>query len=62
MSDSNAIDSILQVAAQLAQEGKTFTTFWDFCEKVDLRLMNKRVLESLIKSGALDSLRRVAQR
>jgi DNA polymerase-3 subunit alpha len=29
---------------------------WEFCEKVDLRVMNKRVIESLIKAGALDSL------
>jgi DNA polymerase-3 subunit alpha len=29
---------------------------WEFCEKVDLRLLNKRVIESLIKAGALDSL------
>jgi DNA polymerase-3 subunit alpha len=50
----NAISSILQVRGQLAQEGKTFTSFWDFCERIDLRVMNKRVLESLIKSGALD--------
>ncbi len=26
------------------------------CEKVDLRVMNKRVIESLIKAGALDAL------
>ncbi len=50
----NAISSILQVRSQLMQEGKTFTSFWDFCERIDLRVMNKRVLESLIKSGALD--------
>jgi DNA polymerase-3 subunit alpha len=50
----NAIASILQVRRQLAEEGKTFTSFWDFCERIDLRVMNKRVLESLIKSGALD--------
>jgi len=50
----NAITSILQVRSQLVQEGKTFTSFWDFCERIDLRVMNKRVLESLIKSGALD--------
>ncbi|HTU52058.1 MAG TPA: DNA polymerase III subunit alpha [Acidobacteriaceae bacterium] len=50
----NAISSILQVRGQLVQEGKTFTSFWDFCERIDLRVMNKRVLESLIKSGALD--------
>ena len=35
--------------------------FWEFCEKVDLRLMNKRVLESLIKAGALDCFGRRAQ-
>ncbi|MHB1958593.1 MAG: DNA polymerase III subunit alpha [Acidobacteriaceae bacterium] len=50
----NAIASILLVRSQLVQEGKTFTSFWDFCERIDLRVMNKRVLESLIKSGALD--------
>ena len=50
----NAIVSILEVRKQLVQEGKTFTSFWDFCERIDLRVMNKRVLESLIKSGALD--------
>ncbi len=33
-----------------------FKSFWEFCEKVDLRVMNKRVIESLIKAGALDSL------
>ena len=32
-------------------------SIFQFCEKVDLRLLNKRVLESLIKSGAMDALR-----
>ena len=58
----NAIDSILAARAKLAEEEKRgFATFWEFCEKVDLRLMNKRVLESLIKSGALDSFGRRSQ-
>jgi DNA polymerase-3 subunit alpha len=58
----NAIDSIISARAQLKKEGRTgFADFWDFCERVDLRLMNKRVLESLIKSGALDSFGRRAQ-
>ncbi len=52
----NAIDSILEARAK-----KPFTSFYDFCEQVDLRLMNKRVLESLIKAGALDSFGRRAQ-
>ena len=36
--------------------GRPLQELWEFCEKVDLRVMNKRVIESLIKAGALDSL------
>ena len=57
----NAIDSILAARAELAAEGKSFASYWEFCEKIDLRLMNKRVLESLIKAGALDSFGRRSQ-
>jgi DNA polymerase III subunit alpha len=57
----NAIDSILNARSDLAGQGKTFASYWEFCEKVDLRLMNKRVLESLVKAGALDSLGRRSQ-
>jgi DNA polymerase-3 subunit alpha len=57
----NAIDSILAARAELAGEGKGFASYWEFCEKIDLRLMNKRVLESLIKAGALDSFGRRSQ-
>src|SRR5438270_2320454 len=53
----NAIESIA-----LARKGlDRFSSIFEFCEKVDLRLLNKRVLESLIKSGAMDSLGRRAQ-
>jgi DNA polymerase-3 subunit alpha len=52
----NAIDSIIAARTALQAEGKKgFATLWEFCEKVDLRLMNKRVLESLCKAGALDA-------
>ena len=57
----NAIDSILEARRRLAAEGKRFADYWEFCEGVDLRLMNKRVLESLIKAGALDAFGRRAQ-
>jgi DNA polymerase-3 subunit alpha len=33
-----------------------FKSLYDFCEHIELRFLNKRVFESLIKSGALDSL------
>jgi DNA polymerase-3 subunit alpha len=49
----NAIESIMKARAEA---GGRFKSLWEFCEKVDLRVMNKRVLESLIKAGALDSL------
>jgi DNA polymerase-3 subunit alpha len=49
----NAIESIMKARTEA---GGKFTSFWEFCEKVDLRVMNKRVIESLIKAGALDSL------
>jgi DNA polymerase-3 subunit alpha len=49
----NAIESIKKAREEV---GGQFRNFWEFCEKVDLRVMNKRVIESLIKAGALDSL------
>ncbi len=52
----NAIESIITARAALEAEGKAgFASLWEFCEKVDLRLLNKRVLESLIKAGAMDA-------
>lgn len=36
------------------RKGRPFQTIDDFCQRVDLRLVNKRVLECLIKAGALD--------
>ena len=54
----NAIESIMKARAGLASDGVggRFTSLWQFCEKVDLRVMNTRVIQSLIKAGALDSL------
>ncbi len=54
---ANAIESIIAARKKLGR----FRSIYEFCENVDLRLLNKRVLESLIKSGAMDSLGRRAQ-
>ncbi len=48
----NAIISIMEARGGL--KGAGFASLWEFCETVDLRLLNKRVLESLIKAGAMD--------
>ncbi|MFH1202344.1 MAG: DNA polymerase III subunit alpha [Candidatus Omnitrophota bacterium] len=45
-----AIESILKERAS-----EKFKSLYDFCERVDLRLVNHKVLESLIKCGAFDS-------
>jgi DNA polymerase-3 subunit alpha len=58
----NAIDSILNARTALQAEGQQgFASLWEFCAKIDLRLMNKRVLESLCKAGALDSFGKRSQ-
>ncbi|NOX97040.1 MAG: DNA polymerase III subunit alpha [Nitrospirae bacterium] len=46
-----AIQSVIE---QREKKGK-FKSLYQFCEEVDLRLVNKRVIESLIKCGAFDS-------
>jgi DNA polymerase-3 subunit alpha len=58
----NAIESIIVARGALRDEGKQgFATLWEFCEKVDLARLNKRVLESLIKAGAMDDFGARAQ-
>ncbi|MFH1576426.1 MAG: DNA polymerase III subunit alpha [Candidatus Margulisiibacteriota bacterium] len=46
-----AIDSVIEAK----KIGGHFRSLTDFCERVDSRLVNKKVIESLIKSGAFDS-------
>ncbi len=46
-----AVEAI--VAAR--ETGGPFTSIYDFCERVNLGNVNRRVIESLIKAGALDS-------
>ncbi|MCB2228486.1 MAG: DNA polymerase III subunit alpha [Desulfarculaceae bacterium] len=46
-----AVEAILEARA----EGGEFAGLHEFCERVDLRKVNRRVLESLVKCGAFDS-------
>ena len=48
----NAIDTIVQ---EREQKG-SFTSLQNFCERVDTKQVSKRAVESLIMSGAFDSL------
>jgi DNA polymerase-3 subunit alpha len=47
-----AIESIVRTR----NEGGAFTSFYDFCARIDRRAVNKRVVEALIKGGAFDSI------
>jgi DNA polymerase III subunit alpha len=49
---ATAIDSIVKVR----ETDGAFTALDDFCARVDLRLVNRRVIECLIKAGSFDSL------
>jgi DNA polymerase-3 subunit alpha len=55
----NAVKNVGEAAAaaivRAREEGGPFTSLWDFTERVDPTVANKRALESLIKCGALDS-------
>lgn len=48
----SALDSIIEER----EEGGLYSSLSDFCARVDSRRVNSRVIESLIKSGAFDSL------
>ncbi len=46
-----AVDAIIEAR----DEGGAFKSLMDFCCRVNMRIVNKRVLENLIKCGAMDS-------
>jgi len=48
----NAIDSIITSRSKYGR----FKSIYDFTQRVDSRLVNRRVIESLIKCGAFDSV------
>jgi DNA polymerase-3 subunit alpha len=51
-----AIKNVGESAIASMSMQKPFKTLFDFCDRVDSRTVNKRVIESLIKAGAFDSV------
>ncbi len=41
---------------ELERKNKPFESFFDFCTRVDMKCLNKRTLESLIKAGAFSCI------
>jgi DNA polymerase-3 subunit alpha len=55
-----AIKNVGENTAKAIRESRLaqgeFRSLYEFCERIESRFLNKRVFESLIKSGAMDSL------
>ncbi len=57
----NIGEGAIQSIIDAREEGGEFRSLTDFCTRVDLRLANRKVLESLAKVGALNMLGHPAQ-
>ena len=53
----NVGEAAINELETVRKKGGAFKSLLDFCSRVDLRIVNKRVVESLIKCGAFDSLK-----
>lgn len=50
----NVGEGAVESMVRARKEGGSFTSLEDFCRRIDLRQANRKVLESLVKSGAFD--------
>lgn len=48
-------EAVVDHIVEVREEGGPFKSLHDFCARVDLKQMNKKTLEALIKAGAFDS-------
>jgi DNA-directed DNA polymerase III PolC len=52
----NVGEGLVELLLQERRANGPFADFYDFCQRVDMSVLNKRAIESLIKAGAFDSL------
>jgi DNA polymerase-3 subunit alpha len=52
----NVGEGAVEAALSVRREGGPFRSLVDFCDRVDLRAVNRRVVESFVKSGSFDSV------
>jgi DNA polymerase-3 subunit alpha len=52
----NVGENIIDNICAIREEKGKFTSFEDFCSKIDTSCINKRVIESLIRAGAFDTM------
>jgi DNA polymerase III subunit alpha len=49
-------ESVIQMIVEEHESSGDFVDIFDFCKRIDIKKTNKRVLEALVYSGALDSI------
>ena len=49
-------ESVVSKVVEARKSKGEFTSFYDFCRKVDYTCLNKKTVESLVKAGAFESL------
>ena len=47
---------VIEAIIEAREKGGAFTDLYDLCARVDVKKVNRRALEALIRSGALDDL------
>src|SRR5581483_1772522 len=52
----NVGEGLVALVIEEREKNGPFLDFYDFCERVDLNVLNKRTIESLIKAGGFDSV------
>ena len=52
----NVGEGLVKLLLEERNANGLFENFYDFCERVDMQVLNKRALEALIKGGAFDGL------
>jgi DNA polymerase-3 subunit alpha len=52
----NVGEGAVEAVLAARRDGGAFRSLFDLCERVDLRAVNRRVVESFVKSGSLDSM------
>jgi DNA polymerase-3 subunit alpha len=49
-------EAALSVILKARETGGAFTDLFDFCRRIDKRVVNRRVIEALIRAGAFDAI------
>ncbi|HEX9188852.1 MAG TPA: OB-fold nucleic acid binding domain-containing protein, partial [Vicinamibacteria bacterium] len=52
----NVGEGAVEAVLAARKDGGPFSSLFDFCDRVDLRAVNRRVVESFVKSGSFDSV------